>query len=82
MADADKNQTQQIMQASLPPLEIIQRELGSAKSGCSAPKRNSSTCCRPDDLARLHNQHDLASNLVSLLYRLLALPKKLAFGFY
>ena len=32
MAEPDKNQTQEIMQATLPPLEIIQRELGSAKS--------------------------------------------------
>jgi transposase-like protein len=32
MAELDKNQTQEIMQATLPPLEIIQRELGSAKS--------------------------------------------------
>jgi len=32
MAEPDKTQTQEIMQATLPPLEIIQRELGSAKS--------------------------------------------------
>jgi hypothetical protein len=32
MAEPDKSQTQEIMQATLPPLESIQRELGSAKS--------------------------------------------------
>lgn len=32
MPDSDKNQTQQIIGATLPPLEVIQRELGNVKS--------------------------------------------------